>query len=323
MLEKFKSPDAQTWAGYDKSWEMFLRQKRNISFSEFVSRQRDPRFKAFAFMKHHAERCGELRAWLETNKDKVGSDSFEAGKRDLAFYERAAQYYEGMAHSAVTDDFLSGWEAGLPPALREKLRDVRYLPTHAEVLQIPKMERENSWRRDFFDHEVWNREYVEALADHIIEAARRSGVASNAGGKFVVVEAGAGSGRLSYFLRQIVGARLIAPAKMEIIAIDKTLEHALPEAEVEEIKIKEAGEKYKPDMVICSWPASIQQDIAEIKSVREFIFIGESELVPFYDRDGENEFVEFAGFKSRELTGVKKWQTGIEKGCTTVAWVRE
>jgi len=291
-----------------------------MSIEEFVRRQRDLHFKAFIRMKGYLGRCEDLRAWLESSGKRVDPEIAKQAKRDLLFYERAAENCEKAAREKGEAELLRDWEAGLSPELREKLHDVKYLPTRDEALQLPEAVRLGSWREDFFDHEVWNREYIAGLADCLFRAVQKK---VERGETAVVLDVGAGSGRLAFFLKRALAEKL-EPEKSElikVIGVDKTLEHKLAGMEVEKIELKEAGEKYKPDVVISSWPvAAIREVVSKVAGMSRFLFIGEPELVPFWD--GREGFMEFPGFKSRELSALKKLQTGVEKGCTTVEWVR-
>lgn len=319
MTEKIPETIEQELARFQKKHDdYYLRRNKSdyyITFNIDDELRRDVRLKAFFRLKEYEGRVENYRQW-QRDASAVDDARKCSLENELAFYERAAKYYRDALLVKMPEKFLSDWEVGLEPELRNKLRDKKYLPTFEEVGKFPVTDRGGSYRHDFFDHEVWNREYVEALANYVVEAAKRKG------GRFTVVEVGAGSGRLSYFLRPMVANRA-KEARVRIVAIDKTLKHAMPEAKVEEIDMMEAGEKYKPDLLICSWPVSeIRAEVGAVESANEFIFIGEPELVPFWDPNSKSGFVEYDGFQSRELPELKKWQTGVEKGCTTVEWDR-
>ncbi len=196
---------------------------------------------------------------------------------------------------------LSEWAAGLPDKLRFKMRNCKYLPSFNETSRIPYKQRE-SFQEEFFDYEIWNREYINALAKQI-------------GNHKIVMEVGAGSGRLSYFLRKKL-------PNNQIIAIDISLKNKVAGIPLIKMSMKQALQKFKPDILICSWPdAFFWQEIKHNTSAKKIILIGDSEDTPLArEIKGEWQWLPIKGFKVREFFAAKKVQTSRDSLGTTIIY---
>lgn len=217
-------------------------------------------------------------------------------KNEIAFWQIALKNYRQKRK-------LSEWEVGLPENLRKKLRNQKYLPSQAEVNRIPFKQRE-SYQEEFFDCEIWNREYIKVLAKQI-------------GNNKVVLEVGAGSGRLSYFLQKEL-------PQSKFIPIDITLKNKVNGIPLVKISMKQALQKYNPDIIICSWPDTFfWKEIKYNTSAKEIILIGDSEDTPLAKEvKGEWQWLPIKGYNVKELDIAKKVQTSRDSLGTTLIYNR-
>ncbi|MCX6744326.1 MAG: class I SAM-dependent methyltransferase [Candidatus Parcubacteria bacterium] len=213
---------------------------------------------------------------------------------EIVFWQIALKNYQQKRK-------LSEWEMGLPDELRLKLRNRKYLPSQAEVNRIPYKQRE-SYQEEFFDYEIWNREYINALAKQI-------------GHDKVVLEVGAGSGRLSYFLRKKL-------PNNQITAIDISLKNKVSGIPLVKMSMKQALQKYSPDIILCSWPDEFfWKEIKYNTSARKIILIGDSEDTPLAKEvKGEWQWLPIKGFKVKEFLAAKKVQTSRDSLGTTLIY---
>jgi len=109
-------------------------------------------------------------------------------------------------------------------------------------------------------YELFSAEYISALSDYIKSRINPSDL---------ILEVGAGDGRLAHFLRE---------RGLNVVAIDNFEWEITPLFPVEELDYKEALKKYNPAIVICSWMpyfADWTPAFRNTRSVREYIIIGE------------------------------------------------
>ncbi|MEA2097557.1 MAG: hypothetical protein U9P70_00550 [Patescibacteria group bacterium] len=211
-----------------------------------------------------------------------------------------------------------------PDKLREKLCDPNFLPTHKQITKaFTNLEQ---WVEFCFDEEkpvfeFFNEEYLNAFADYFVGKIQEYG--ANEERPLVILEIGAGNGRLSYFLQQKLEER--APGQTEVIATDSgewTLKSDFP---IEQLKHDEAIEKHSPDIVVFSWmpyQEDSSEDIRKFDSVQEYILIGETDGGccgnewetwgwSFYDDEEDGEKVppyEADGFKREDLDDLSDLQ---------------
>jgi len=166
-----------------------------------------------------------------------------------------------------------------PDELRERLRDPNFLPTHEQITKA--FTNREQWSQFCFDEknpvfEFFNEEYLNAFADYFVGKIQEHGTSEKK--PLVILEIGAGNGRLSHFLRQKLEERV--PGQTKFVAIDSgawTLKSDFP---VEQLKHDEAMEKHSPDIVVFSWMPyrkDSSKDIREFDSVQEYILIGETD----------------------------------------------
>ncbi len=166
--------------------------------------------------------------------------------------------------------------------LRARLIDPAYLPTHSELKQLfPKKDKYSN--KDWIDftirnevYEMLNKEFIEALANYLIERIAYFQSSSN-GQPITILELGAGNGRLSHFLTVELEKKSLKD--VNIIATDSGHFKIVPNFPVEKAKAnREILAKYKPTIVMCSWMpyrTDWTADVRATPSVREYILIGE------------------------------------------------
>lgn len=168
-----------------------------------------------------------------------------------------------------------------PEELREKFKDPRYLPTRDEVMRAFSVDCSKEWRDFIFDpenptFEILTEEYINALADYIIERVQEYRTSPEK--SFTILEIGAGNGRLSHFLQQKIEEKLPGQ-QITIIATDSGEWNINVPFPVEQLDAEQALTTYTPDMVLCSWmPLGIDfSEMIRQKKTQEYILIGDSE----------------------------------------------
>lgn len=191
-----------------------------------------------------------------------------------------------------------------PAELREKLKDPNYLPKYREVLDAfmpPNWEEGyirdgkektiKNWSTedwdDFLDgklpgqeggpvFEVLNEEYLSGLSDYLSRRIQELGGTEES--PIVILEVGAGNGRLTYFLEKKLNEKMFG--KFRIIASDPGDWEVIPTTfTVEKMGNLQALEKYQPKIVMCSWMPlhkDFSADFRSTPSVEEYILIGEA-----------------------------------------------
>ncbi len=174
-----------------------------------------------------------------------------------------------------------------PEVLKEKMKNPEFLPTHDQIFQAFKMEGYNrfdtsEWM-DFLNgpykhsYEIINQEFIKELGSYISGRLRQLQTEES----LTILEVGAGNGRLSHFLEDEI-KKQGTKEKAKIIATDSDSWEIKPAFPVENIEVKEALNKYNPDIVICSWMSSYPMqdwtpDFQNTQSVKEYILIGDKE----------------------------------------------
>lgn len=139
----------------------------------------------------------------------------------------------------------------------------------------------DAWYKFCFDEqdpvfEFLNKEHLEALTDYIIERLERYGATPSRPLK--ILEVGAGNGRLSHFLRQMLGKKAKGLAK--VIASDSGEWGLRSDFLVEVADHAEALEQHDPKIVIYSW-MPYEMDFTDAfrahPSVEEYILLGETD----------------------------------------------
>ncbi|MCX6740379.1 MAG: class I SAM-dependent methyltransferase [Candidatus Parcubacteria bacterium] len=248
--------------------------------------QKDPYFKAFCRVLALSVKIEILKKQLINWQDKQ-----EEIINELDFWGIALKNYRALLQSPAKNKILSDWEVGLPADLRRKFRNRKYLPSYAEASRIPFKQRE-AYQEKMFDYEIWNREYIKALARVIGKK------------KQIVLEVGAGTGRLSYFLQKKL-------PQSKFYSTDVSLKNKVSGISLIKMSMKQALQKFKPDVLICSWPDEFfWQEIKYNQRANKIILIGDSEDTPLAkDVEGEWQWLKIDGFEAKESLKLKEVQT--------------
>ncbi len=162
--------------------------------------------------------------------------------------------------------------------LRENLKNPDFLPTYVEIKQAFSNDEESDsffYNKESPVFELLNEEYLNLLANYFVESVEAYG--ENKDNPFVILEVGAGDGRLSHFLRNKLEEKI--PGKTKVIATDSGEWDIKKHFPVEALGHVKAMEKYNPDVVVCSWMPlgeDFSKDIRKCDRVKEYILIGDS-----------------------------------------------
>lgn len=202
---------------------------------------------------------------------------------------------------------LSRWEQDLDPELRLKFRDPEYLPTREEVLQI---KRYMNYSDEFGDHEILSKEFIAELGAQIQKDLH--GILQTQE-TACVLEVGAGSGRLTHFLSNVVMDGLGEEEKKQVtfVATDSSQEQIPSTFHVQSFSTKDAVKELKPTIVITSWPrVSPEEIVQDAPWIKEVVVMGEPEVCAGGNGNYEWEDVkEFAKKKLQNVTDLQVCRT--------------
>lgn len=178
--------------------------------------------------------------------------------------------------------------------MRDKLRnDPFFMPTFEELKKhlgrfrryLPKDDPE--WQeelRKWIDlvedrthpiYEIWTKEYINAFGNYLAKRVEELGGTEER--PIVILEVGAGNGKLTHFLQEKMDE--LMPKRVKIVASDSG-DWKIPSVfPVDNISHSEALQKYQPAIVIFSWMPwryDCTADFRAAKSVDEYILIGEA-----------------------------------------------
>jgi len=180
------------------------------------------------------------------------------------------------------------WEKGIDQDVVNRLRSLEFLPDFNDVIQI-RPEYRKYWRIEFGDGELLSQEFVDEIAFSLKNIVNKEDK---------ILEIGAGSGRLSQFLRQRTG--------FNIVAIDNN-RAAIPICfSVKRLDVREAYDLYQPTILIISWPPDDMSWRPIPKSVQKIILFGEAS-----ECGGGNIWKAPAGFNILSLHQVEKFQQSV------------
>lgn len=187
------------------------------------------------------------------------------------------------------------WEEGIDGGLVKRLRDASYLPSRDEVIQIlPEYRLE--YRYEFGESELLCEEFINALGEALLflEVKEKK-----------ILEIGAGSGRLAFFLSQKLGE--------DIVAIDSFRSEIPVCFPVEEIDVLEAYRYYQPKVLLISWPPEDMDWRRIPDSVEIVVLIGDPSECGF-----DSVWPIFPGFSMASLPSVERFQESVSKNSTVV-----
>jgi hypothetical protein len=173
-----------------------------------------------------------------------------------------------------------------PKELREKMKDFLYLPKFRDILNA----FESNEPGEHYDKKEWinfcfnkdnpvfeflNEEFIEDFSNYLIERINK--LESIKDKPIIILEIGAGNGRLTHFLQQKMELKI--PGKVKIIASDNgswKLKTIFPVEVLQNHRM--AVEKFKPKIILFSWipgnDDNITADFRRDKNVSEYILIG-------------------------------------------------
>jgi len=151
---------------------------------------------------------------------------------------------------------------------------------------VKGMNEFNWYCEKHFIYEFFTRDYIEKLVDHIEKSADDICPHKSDTSTFRVLEVGAGNGQLSYLIEKLISSRRTMksrskPWKLEMIATDTGTWKAkagTAASSVQKMDYRAAIDKYKPDIVLCSWMPLGEdwtQAMRQAESIQEYILIGE------------------------------------------------
>lgn len=163
-----------------------------------------------------------------------------------------------------------------------KLKDPHFLPNLADLsAQLDPLPNSDfdTWKRLVDDpqqrvFEILTKEYVDALAGYLSKRAFELGGTPEQ--PLVILEVGAGNGRLAHFLGKSLSESPESCAK--VIAVDSGTWEIEPLFPVERLGAREALEKHQPSIVIFSWMPpgeDCSKEFRQAPSVKEYLLIGE------------------------------------------------
>jgi hypothetical protein len=224
----------------------------------------------------------------------------------------------------------------MPPpdeAQLERLRDPAYLPSRQEIFDTFHGNLDLNWfirfcfDRDYPIFEFFNQEHIQALGGYLAGRAHVLGATHEE--PVTILEVGAGTGRLSHFLGEVLVSRSVAA---RIVATDASpkkeqnpygLEAYFP---VEPMDVEDAVQFYEPGIVLSSWMPYGEDwtpAIRAVPSVQEYVLMGETDGgcvgadstwgVPPYDDDynpveGYIPEYEQEGFSRENLDVISQFQ---------------
>lgn len=171
--------------------------------------------------------------------------------------------------------------------MKDNLKNPSYLPNYKELKKyfsdVPEHSTEcKNWREfvdeDYKIYEIYTQEFIEKFSNFLLEQIKEL---KKEGQPIIILEVGAGNGRLTHFLGDKLKEMPSDLAKC--IAVDSgesKIKEAFLETTIEKIDYKEALKKYKPKIVISSWMPHNEDWTADFRkedSVEEYILIGEED----------------------------------------------
>ena len=231
--------------------------------------------------------------------------------------------------------------------IREKMNDPEFLPSYdvltkhfESFIPIALHCHDDEYVRwnELIDvknkgiYEIWTAEYIHAFGQYL--AHRMDELGATAEKPAIILEVGAGNGRLSHFLQEELDQ--IAPGKAKVIASDSGKWNIQADFPVINVPLTEALSEYQPQIVLVSWMpygSDFTADIRATNSVVEYILIGEADggnsgddwltwgiRSPFDDDQNQEPIIppyELDGYIKVNLEDLKKFQlsrTNVTEG---------
>ncbi len=191
-------------------------------------------------------------------------------------------------------------------------QDATFLPSTTQLRLAFNLDHEDSihpyWnhlvRGLSGSHEILTQEYIQALANYLVD--RMTEIEAETGKFGNIVEVGAGDGQLAFFLNQALKNKskiTIIPTDAKIGWIEES------KFEVEKADVLAALSKHVPSIVICSWmPEGIDwtDAFANTPGVREYILIGNPDHTGKHNYSWENHSL--LEFRQVNLVDISSFQ---------------
>lgn len=148
------------------------------------------------------------------------------------------------------------------------------LPSNDEIQQLWTALYYPSKLRNYIYDELLSKEYIVGLGAYLAQRVEELGGTNER--PLMILETGAGDGRLTHFLR--VSLESLSPGKSHLVATDKGQMKIPIHHPVEVLDYREALQKYHPTIVITSWMPPRQDwtpAYRKTASVQEYLLIGE------------------------------------------------
>ncbi|KKS94363.1 MAG: hypothetical protein UV68_C0012G0002 [Candidatus Collierbacteria bacterium GW2011_GWC2_43_12] len=184
----------------------------------------------------------------------------------------------------------------------ERLEDPKYLPSENELIKLFQPDIVGLDWLGFIDevykkigYEIITNEYIEAVTKYLSRRVEEINAENDK--RVVILEVGAGTGRLSHFIDESLKSK---SQNYDVVSTDLSLDNSQNLRTVEQLGYEEAIEKYHPDIIICSWMPSGQDwtpTFRNNQSTKEYILIG----IEGGRTGNENTYKEVEGFTKAEL----------------------
>ncbi|OGL30739.1 hypothetical protein A3F37_03925 [Candidatus Saccharibacteria bacterium RIFCSPHIGHO2_12_FULL_41_12] len=212
---------------------------------------------------------------------------------------RLSNTAESSVHSPTS---AFGWTTD--PSYLPSLDEVRATEISFEGKEALRQYYVRPWETERF--EVWTQEFIAGLSKHILSGVNVAQVEAP-----MILEVGAGDGRLAGFLGQIIE---LSDPQASVVATDTEPQQgsAFP---VISMDVREALEEYKPNVVISSWmPLGHEwtRDMRAAPTVNEYIIIGVPHMTGSYSTWHGPELGEFIPADLEQLDQQKIGQLSDE-----------
>lgn len=156
-------------------------------------------------------------------------------------------------------------------------------------------------------------EYINELTGYLVYKGQR--ISAEQRRPANVLEICAGNGRLTHFLQ--ARSNVTTPGTINVTATDNGIRSITPTFPVINNDYKEALQRYKPDIVLCSWmpmKEDFSRDIRACNSVREYILIGERDLCgdPWLTwGEVPEQYYYYNESEARDTSGLESWEIAM------------
>lgn len=139
--------------------------------------------------------------------------------------------------------------------IEQKLHDPRKLLLLEEVDYVVNKRRGFPYQRsrERFEYILLTKEYIAVLGNHLLHSIQQCLQHRSTA---VILEVGAGTGRLTHFLKEFVLGHMIETQRERIlfVACDPGRDHIEALFPVERLTAEQASNKYRPNILLACWP---------------------------------------------------------------------